>query len=280
MCGIVAFFSKNPLAKHRREITALLQAANARGGHSFGFTLYDSEYRPIGVYRVIGKGVAYTDAMAKAHGILYHARYATSAPILPDFTQPVRLLEGYGAHNGHVSVDEKPYLSEHDPRFELDSAHLLSAIEDRNAAWIGETSGYGATVYIPDGGKWIEVWSDGQTIFTAKTRKSLIVSSVPVKDLGVKWSAAPDDGDYTFGDLDSGWYRGDRAMPLAESWGSYRSFRALTNRGDMWEDDADDFDLAGPRPLTIDKDEIAEWIDALEEKAEKEAAEKAVANEP
>ena len=222
MCGIVAFFAQKPLATYRSQITELLRAANERGGHSYGFVLYDKQWRPISEVRTMGKGVAFAPAFASAYGIMYHSRFGTSAPLKPHFSQPIRTVHGYASHNGHVSVNETEEEHHHvgEAYRALDSQHLVHGIEDREPDYVKGLSGYGAVCYVPDAGEWIEVWSDSQAIHMSKSKGVLAVSSVPVPKIGFRWEMHKGGGKVANVTREGIDYD-PSAIPLADGWGQW-----------------------------------------------------------
>ncbi len=233
MCGIVAFFAEKPLSAYREQVTELLRAANARGGHSYGFVLYDKAWRPITECRTMGKGVTFAPSFASAYGIMYHSRFGTSAPLKPHFSQPIRTVHGYASHNGHVSISETEDEHHHvgEAFRPLDSQHLVHGIEDREPEYVASLSGYGAVCYVPDAGEWLEVWADGQSIHMAKNKGVLAVSSVPVPRIGLKWTAHKENGKVANLTRDGIDYD-PSAIPLSAGWGNwYRSRYAAATSG-------------------------------------------------
>jgi hypothetical protein len=234
MCGIVAFFAENTTLKpYKQKIEVLVEAANRRGGHSFGYVTFGREGEPLAEVRKMGRGEKLPADVFRAYGILYHARYGTSAPLKPHYSQPVRLVTGYGVHNGHVSGPENERVGR--AYNDLDSCHLLHAVEDYDHAKVAGLSGYGATVVIPDRGSWAEVWADGQDVYMAATRSYFAVSSVSVK-MGVKWTKHRADGETAIVTFSDEKYHGVDytvgSMQLAEVWGWSNRYRSLTNRSE------------------------------------------------
>lgn len=243
MCGIVYFFNKlDTLKRKRQAIEKLLEAANNRGGHSFGFVLFDKEGKPTYEKRANGRGVTWENVMSRAHGILYHARFGTSAPIMPHFAQPFRTAVGYSAHNGHVS--DPAVLSYDSPYYELDSAHLLTALADRSPE-VSKMYGYGAVVEADDRGI-VSAWADHNQIYTASGKSFLAVSSVPVP-VGVKWIPHIEQGAFLTASVkapQNGFGVEPDAIRLASRMRDYKRFRAKTNHGTTILDDSDDYDVS------------------------------------
>lgn len=227
MCGILYLAVKDGnLSKQAQFITKALAAIEARGGHSWGYLAMDARGDVISEYKAIGSARMHR-SMLKASSILVHTRYATTAPVKTCYTQPVRLTQSYGVHNGHIS-GQCAYTPESlDP---LDSAHLLHALEQEDTATLGEMVGYGACVLVEDLFPTMPIaWADGGELHLGASKDLLIACSVPVAGARVKYFKHSGMGEQFLGwfdDSSAKWYKNKTVLELGadhrfETWGMY-----------------------------------------------------------
>ncbi len=178
MCGIVAYYSKNPTKEHYQKLRNLMTESKVRGLHSFGI----AENWENGHALVAKRHSLVGEFDSLPHCVLFHNRYSTSGDYKDhNNNQPISIQQVNLVFNGVISMKDKAGMEkEYGIKMETDNdgeIFIHKILEGTHVDFLKQGSFSFAGVWLNFRGEMYAIRNKNRPLYYLKDEEAIFIAS-------------------------------------------------------------------------------------------------------